>query len=219
MAAGLPRFCVVTSAAGSGPGQRAARLKPDHFPLPARPSREEVRTAVADSILLALACLVSYWLTTRVLSLVYSVSPGDDALGGLWAVVATVFLFRESYNKSLAAAVSRMAATLVSFAVCLAYLAFLPFSPWGLAILIGLSVLVTALIGRPEDEITAGITTAVVMVVAKLSPHDAWRQPILRLADTVIGVAVGLAAAWLSLRAVRPLIRKQTAQTLEENAP
>ena len=55
-----------------------------------------------------------------------------------------MFLFRESYNKSLAAAVSRMAATLVSFALCLAYLAVLPFSPWGLAIMVGLSVLVTA---------------------------------------------------------------------------
>src|SRR5262249_60078274 len=88
------------------------------------------------------------------------------------------------------------------------YLAVLPFHPWGLAILVGLSVLVTALIGRPEDEITAGITTAVVMVAASLSPHDAWRQPILRLSDTAIGVAVGLAAAWLLLRAVRPLVRR-----------
>jgi uncharacterized membrane protein YccC len=164
--------------------------------------------------LLAVACLISYWLTTRVLSLVYSVSKDDDVLGGMWAVIATVFLFRDSYTKSMAAAVSRMAATLVSFVLCLAYLAFLPFHPWGLAILVGLSVLVTALIGRPEDEITrgnfgitAGITTTVVMVVALLSPHEAWRQPIIRLADIVIGVAVGLVAAWLGLRAVRPLIR------------
>ena len=183
MAAGLPRFCVTTQAG--------------------------VRAAVADSILLALACLVSYWLTTSVLSLAYSVSPGDDALGGLWAVVATVFLFRNSYDQSLAAAISRMAATRVSFTLCLAYLAFLPFHPWSLAILVGLSVLVTAMIGRAGDEITAGITTAVVMVVAELSPHDAWRQPILRLADTAIGVAVGLVAAWLGLHAVRPLTGKK----------
>ena len=209
MAADLPRFGVVTSAPGSAPGEGAGKLKPDHFPLPALRSQAEVRAAAVDSILLAAACLASYLLTTRVLSLVYSVSESDDALGGLWAVIATVFLFRDSYDKSLAAAVSRMAATLVSFVLCLAYLAFLPFHPWGLAVLVGLSVLVTALIGRPEDEITAGITTAVVMVVAGLSPHDAWRQPILRLADTAIGVAVGLAAAWLGLRAVRPLIRPQ----------
>jgi uncharacterized membrane protein YccC len=207
MAAGLPRFSVVMSVLGSVSGERADKLKPGHFPLPALPPRAEVRAAAAESILLAVACLISYWLTTRVLSLVYSVSKDDDVLGGMWAVIATVFLFRDSYTKSMAAAVSRMAATLVSFVLCLAYLAFLPFHPWGLAILVGLSVLVTALIGRPEDEITAGITTTVVMVVALLSPHEAWRQPILRLADTVIGVAVGLVAAWLGLRAVRPLIR------------
>ena len=207
MAAGLSRFGVVMPAVGSASGGRGGRLKPGHFALPALPPRAEIRAAAADSILLAVACLISYLLTARVLSLVYSVSRDDDALGGLWAVIATVFLFRDGYNTSLAAAVSRMAATLVSFALCLAYLAILPFHPWGLAILVGLSVLVTAVIGRPEDEIVAGITTAVVMVVAGLSPHDAWRQPILRLADTVIGVAVGLAAAWLGLRAVRPLVQ------------
>jgi hypothetical protein len=207
MAAGLPRFGVVMSVSGSLSSGRVRKLKLHQVPLPALPPQAEIRAAAVDSIVLAVACLVSYLLTTRALSLVYSVSKDDDALGEMWAVIATVFLFRDSYNKSLAAAVSRIAATLVSFALCLAYLAFLPFHPWGLAILVGLSVLVTVLIGRPQDEITAGITTAVVMVVAKLSPHDAWRQPILRLADTAIGVAVGLAAAWLGLRAVRPLIR------------
>jgi uncharacterized membrane protein YccC len=194
-------------ASGSVSAGKARKLKSGHFSLPALPPQAEVRAAAADSFLLAVACLISYWLTTRVLSLVYSVSTADDALGGMWSVIATIFLFRDSYNKSLAAAVSRMGATLVSFVLCLAYLAFLPFHPLGLAILIGLSVLVAALIGRPEDEITAGITTTVVMVVASLSPHDAWRQPILRLADTAIGVAVGLVAAWLGLRAVRPLVR------------
>ena len=194
-------------ASGSVSAGTVRKLRPGHFSLPALPPRAKVRAAIADSFLLAVACLISYSLTTKVLSLVYSVSPADDALGGMWSVIATIFLFRDSYNKSLAAAVSRMAATLVSFVLCLAYLAFLPFHPWGLAILVGLSVLVTALIGRPEDEITAGITTTVVLVVASLSPHDAWRQPILRLADTAIGVAVGLTAAWLGLRAVRPLVR------------
>src|SRR5215469_2164437 len=195
------------SASGGAPDGRTRMPKLTRFSLPSRPSQPDIRAAAADSFLLAVACLISYWLATRALSLVYSVSKDDDALGGMWSVIATVFLFRDSYNKSLAAAVSRMAATLVSFALCLAYLAFLPFHPWGLAILVGLSVLVTAVIGRPEDEITAGITTTVVMVVASLSPHDAWRQPILRLADTAIGVAVGVVAAWLGLRAVRPLIR------------
>jgi len=119
------------SAAGSASGGQVSKVS--HFRRRALPSRAEVRAAAADSVLLAVACLISYWLTTRVLTLVYSVSKDDDALGGMWAVVATVFLFRDSYNQSLAAAVSRMAATLVSFVLCLAYLAVLPFHPWGLA--------------------------------------------------------------------------------------
>ena len=88
----------------------------------------------------------------------------------------------------MAAALSRMAATSVSFVLCLIYLALLPFHPWALALLVGVSALVVTLIGRPGDAVTAGITTAVVMVVAAVSPQHAWQQPILRFADTVIGV-------------------------------
>ncbi len=158
---------------------------------------------MADGVVVGLSCLLTYWLATTILAHVYSPSAADDELGGLWAVIATVFVLRETYDKSVAAAVSRIGATLVSFALCLVYLAFLPFHLWGLAVLTGLSGLVASLIGQPEDSITAAITTTVVLIVAEVSPHDAWTQPILRLADTVIGVAVGLAAAWLVRRTTR----------------
>jgi len=42
------------------------------------------------------------------------------------------------------------------------------------------------------------------MVVAELSPYGAWQQPILRLADPTIGVAVGAAAAWIGRLVIRP---------------
>jgi uncharacterized membrane protein YccC len=44
----------------------------------------------------------------------------------------------------------------------------------------------------------------VVLVASAVSPQHAWQQPILRLADTIVGVAVGLAAAWLGLRLTDP---------------
>jgi uncharacterized membrane protein YccC len=115
----------------------------------------------------------------------------------MWAVVATVFVFRYSYEQSVGAALSRIAATSVSFVLCLVYLLIVPFDPWGMAALIGIGAVVVTLIGRPEDTVTTGITTAVVMVVAAISPHNAWQQPILRVIDTAIGVAVGVAAAWV----------------------
>ena len=63
------------------------------------------------------------------------------ALGGRWAVISTIFAFRGSYTGSRGAAVSRIAATSVSFVLCLIYLIFLPFHIWALALLIGLSAL------------------------------------------------------------------------------
>ena len=160
-----------------------------------------VHAAVIQSVALAIACLISYELITQLLAHVYSLSASDDRLGGMWAVIATIFVYRFSYEESAAAAASRMAATLVSFVLCLGYLLILPFSAWGLATLIGAGALVMTLMGRPRDAVTTGITTTVILVVAALSPHNAWLQPILRLVDTVAGVAVGLAAAWLGRRA------------------
>jgi uncharacterized membrane protein YccC len=166
-----------------------------------RLTSQSVRAAVVQSVALAIACQISYELITQLLAHVYSLSASDDRLGGMWAVIATIFVYRVSYEESVAAAVSRTAATLLSFVLCLVYLVLLPFSVWGLAALIGVGALVMTLVGRPRDVVTTGITTAVVLVVAALEPHNAWQQPILRLVDAVAGVAVGLAAAWIGLRA------------------
>jgi uncharacterized membrane protein YccC len=143
---------------------------------------------------------VTYWLTAHGLARIHSVSAADDALGGIWAVIATVFVYRTSYDSSATAAVSRMAATLMSFLLCLIYLLVLPVDPVGLAAMIGVSGLAATLIGRPQDAVTAGITTAIVLGVASLSPHNVWQEPILRLVDTALGTAVGLATAWFALR-------------------
>jgi uncharacterized membrane protein YccC len=120
----------------------------------------------------------------------------------MWAVIATVFVYRDTQTQSSAAAISRMAATVVSLALCLAYLLIAPSHPWALAMLIALGTILVTLAGRPDDSVTTGVTIAVVMVVAELEPRNAWEQPILRLADTVLGVIVGLATAWLVHRAV-----------------
>jgi len=88
-----------------------------------------VLAATRLSVVLAAACLAAYWLATALLSRVSAVSHDDDLLGGMWAVLATIFVLRDSYERSITAAVSRMTATLASFALCLLYLAFAPFHP------------------------------------------------------------------------------------------
>ncbi|MFK0288080.1 FUSC family protein [Streptomyces sp. NPDC090499] len=135
--------------------------------------------------------MLSYWAVTVISASAHQ--PYEEGqLGGMWAAISTIFVVRECKKKSAKAAVARMSATLVSFALCLVYLLFLPLHAWGLALLAGLSVLVPGLLGRPGDEVTAAITTTVVMVVDGLNPHGAWKQPLLRLGDTAVGVAAGI---------------------------
>jgi uncharacterized membrane protein YgaE (UPF0421/DUF939 family) len=156
--------------------------------------------ALVHSSSLAAACVLTYWVVTELLAKVHSVSKPDDMIGGLWAVIATAFVYRWTYQDSHKAALSRISASLFSFALCFVYLLLAPFHLWALALLIGVGALVLALLGRMDDIATCTIATAVVMIIAALSPHDAWEQPILRLADTIVGVAFGLGAAWIAVR-------------------
>jgi uncharacterized membrane protein YccC len=144
---------------------------------------------------MAIACAISYWIITY--GLAPFVDRASDFLGGMWAAVATVFVFRDTRAGSVSAGLSRLIATCVSFALCVLYLLLFPFQPVGMAAVIGVGTVVMMLLGRREDIVTTGITTTVVMVVAAMSPHDAWQQPLLRVVDTVVGIAVGIACRWI----------------------
>jgi hypothetical protein len=49
-------------------------------------------------------------LVTCLFSRIHSPSAADDQLGGVWAVIATVFVCRFSYHESIVAALSRISA-------------------------------------------------------------------------------------------------------------
>jgi hypothetical protein len=159
--------------------------------------------SVSHGVALGVCCFLSYKIITDLFALSRFTRRDDEFLGGMWAVVATIFVFRYSYDESVHAALSRISATLFSFALCLIYLLIFPFRPWGLAVLLAIGAIVLELVGRSEDIITASITTAVVMVVAGISPEHAWKQPILRLIDTGVGIGVGIAGAYIGLALTR----------------
>jgi uncharacterized membrane protein YccC len=143
---------------------------------------------------MGIACALSYAIITQLL--VRFVDEPTKLLGGMWAVVATVFVFRESRASSLSAGIGRLVATCVSFALCLVYLLIFPVTGPGIAVVIALGTSAMLLLGRDDDIVTTGITTVVVLVVAAIVPAQAWQQPFLRLLDTVVGIAVGVACKW-----------------------
>jgi uncharacterized membrane protein YoaK (UPF0700 family) len=105
---------------------------------------------------MSIACGISYAIITQVLF--RFVDRPDELLGGMWRVVATIFVFRESRQSSLSAGLARLTATCVSFALCLAYLLIFPFTALGMTIVIGLGTIAMMLLRRHEDIVTTGIT-------------------------------------------------------------
>jgi hypothetical protein len=161
------------------------------------PATVTARGAVVRSVALALACLASYSLVRHASAHIHSLSPGDDQIGGLWAVIATAFVFRTTQGESVTAAKTRVAATALSFGLCFAYLLFVPSHAWGLAALIAVGTLVLTSAGQAGDVGVGAITTAAVMVIAALSPQHPWQQPLIGAVATAIGIAIGLAASRL----------------------
>jgi len=112
----------------------------------------ETRHLFLHGLTLSILCMITYWLITRMLAHTLSVSRDDDLLGGMWALVATVFVYRYSYEESVGAALSRMGATSLSFALCFIYLLFFPFHFWGMATLIGVGAVGMSLLDRPDES-------------------------------------------------------------------
>jgi hypothetical protein len=139
-------------------------------------STSDTGEIVLRGIVLTIACAVTYLVVTNFLASVYSVSRDDDLLGGMWAVVSTIVVYRYSHGESVSAALSRVSATFAGFLLCLVYLLIFPFHVWGMAALIGTGAIVMRMLHRPDDTITTGVTVAVLMVVSALNPDDAWRS-------------------------------------------
>src|SRR5262245_20138024 len=118
----------------------------------------------------------------------------------------------QRYTKhSLSAGMSRLIATMISLTLCLSYLLLLPITSFGMAALIFIGTLVTISLGRRDEIGLTAITTAVVMIVAASDSQNAWQQPLLRLVDTVVGIAIGvvckLAASFMFYRIIGEQVR------------
>jgi uncharacterized membrane protein YccC len=151
---------------------------------------------IAYAVDMAIACLITYAVMAFLLP--RWVGWPSTSVGALWAVISTVFVYKDSRAHSLSAGISRLITTFASFALCLIYLWLLPATIIGMAALIAIGVVLMIVIGRPDETGLTAITIAVIMIVAASNPQEAGLQPILRLVDTVAGITVGVICKWIN---------------------
>src|SRR5258706_6697963 len=110
---------------------------------------------IAFAAEMMLACWLSYAAATWTLA--RFADKTDDLLGGMWAVIATIFVFRETRIHSWSSALDRLLATAVSFALCLAYLLAFRSTPLAIGLLVGLGTVAMMLLNRRDHIIVTRI--------------------------------------------------------------
>jgi uncharacterized membrane protein YccC len=120
-------------------------------------------------------------------------------IGALWCVISGLVVLQATRRETVASAWLRVLGTLIGALVSAIYLLFLPFSPIGLAVSIGITVLLCHAWRVPDHARLASITVAVIMVVSTVHPQI---NPLvnagLRFVESCIGTVLAVLAvlAW-----------------------
>ena len=92
----------------------------------------------------------------------------------------------------------RVLGTFVGAVISSIYLSFLPFSPLGMAVTVGVTVLLCQFIGIPDHARLAALTVAVIMVISSLHPeYHPFLNALLRFMESAIGTVLAVVVVLL----------------------
>ncbi len=125
----------------------------------------------------------------------------SSAIGGLWTVITGIVVLQSSRSETLSSASLQLLGSLIGAIISAAYLLIFPFRAVGMAVCIGVAVLLCQMLSVPNYGRLAGITVAVVLVVSSRSPTlSPLLNAFLRFVESAIGAAMAVAVAYLRPR-------------------
>lgn len=155
---------------------------------------QNVIIAVQYSLVSLLAYFGAYFLTGS-----FSETPFLTTTGALWSMISGIVVMQETRQGTIDTAWLRILGSLIGAVMSALYLSFLPFNPFGMAVTIGLTVLICQELHLPGHSRLAALTVGVIMVISFLNPD---LNPVvnagLRFSESIIGsgAAILLIAAW-----------------------
>jgi uncharacterized membrane protein YccC len=154
-------------------------------------SRDRISVAIQNAIVSLAAYLAGVYFT----GLFHRRS---STIGGLWSLVSGMVVLQATSRDAWKSAVLRVLGTLIGATIGGLYLYLLPFSPIGMAVSIGLTVLVCQALNTPDHGRLAAITVALIMVLSSANPElSPFANAALRFAESVIGAGIAVLAVLL----------------------
>lgn len=159
-----------------------------------REDLQHATIAAQYSLVSLLAYFGAYFITGSMAD-----TPFLTTTGALWSMVSGIVVMQETRQGTIDTAGLRILGSFIGAVMSAIYLSLLPFSPFGMAVTIGLTVLVCQHLRLPGHARLAALTVGVIMVISSLNPD---LNPIvnaaLRFSESVIGsvAAILLIALW-----------------------
>ncbi|KAA0889080.1 FUSC family protein [Oryzomonas rubra] len=127
---------------------------------------------------------------------------GESAsMGGLWSLISGLVVLQATTRDTWTSAGLRVLGTFIGAFVSGLYLSFLPFSPVGMAVSIGVTIALCQILKVPEHSRLAAITVAVIMVISHMNPTlNPAMNAVLRFGEACIGSVAALAIVFVTPR-------------------
>lgn len=150
----------------------------------------------------AIVCLAAYMAGASFTALFHA---GSAILGGVWSVVSAIVVLQATLEDTRGSALLRVLGTLIGAVVAALYLALFRFDPVGMAVCVGLTVLLCQVCGVPDHARLAAVTVVIVLAVSVAYPDvRPALNALLRFVESCIGAGIATLAVLLSPGARRP---------------
>ena len=149
-------------------------------------SRDRISVAIQNAVVCLAAYLAGSFFTS-------SFHGRSSSIGGLWCLISGIVVLQATSRDAWQSAVLRVFGTLIGATIGGLYLYLLPFSTIGMAVSIGLTVLVCQVLNTPDHGRLAAITVALIMVLSSANPElSPFANAALRFSESVIGAGIAV---------------------------
>ena len=155
---------------------------------------KDLSIALQYAIISLLAFLISYYSV----SAIQRESSSLQMTGAMWAMISGIIVLQETRQSTLDTASRRIFASFVGAVLSFVYLSFLPFSPLGMAFMIGITILLCTSLKIRDHARLAALTVGVIMIFSTISPDQSpFVNASLRFGEVIVGSVVAVVIEWI----------------------
>lgn len=118
-------------------------------------------------------------------------------IGALWSAVTVLAVFKDHWQETRSSFWATLSSGVVGAIAAVIYLAYIPANMASLAVVMGLSLLLSQLLGFTDRGRQVVSTLLLIVIFSHLNTSAPWLNATMRMGEVLLGAIVGLAGGYL----------------------